>query len=413
MQRIDKDSYATLAFTLTWQSAEARHEERFLGRKANLWRDIFPADLAKRLVGLAPGETASVSCAPGEAIPGHDPRLVARLPAAAYTPPRIANRAPVPARAGRFYPRGLFTGGMHGLYGVFPQDARPARVLEADGETLLVDQNHPLAGRAFTLAAEVQACAPKRSDTGGRLAVWLEEICDYGPGMQARRDSGATDFSPPPGPWRIDDTPDAAFYAAPRMVGHIDAGASELLRGAYARRIAPGSRVLDLMSSLASHLPEEGPGGPGLTVTGLGMNAEEMAANPRLANHVTHDLNQDPVLPFADASFEAVTCSLSVEYLRDPGAVLAECGRVLAPGGRLLLGFSDRWFPGKASALWMDLHPFERMGWALDLMRKCGVFADFETESARNWWRPEDDPHIRRTWTGDPVFVVAGTRRQP
>nr|WP_282958862.1 class I SAM-dependent methyltransferase [Desulfolutivibrio sulfodismutans] len=165
------------------------------------------------------------------------------------------------------------------------------------------------------------------------------------------------------------------------------------------------------MSSVASHLPlETNFAPPGLHVTGLGLNAREMAANPRLAERVVHDVNADPTLPFPDAAFDAVFLSLSVEYLTRPREVMAQCARVLRPGGSLCVGFSDRWFPQKVTAVWPDLHPFERLGLVAELMRGAGSFADLATTSIRNWWRPSDDPHIRQTITSDPVYVATGKR---
>jgi SAM-dependent methyltransferase len=41
-------------------------------------------------------------------------------------------------------------------------------------------------------------------------------------------------------------------------------------------------------------------------------------------------------LPFASASLDAVTAASVLEYVLDPAAVLAECARVLRPGGVLL-----------------------------------------------------------------------------
>jgi len=43
------------------------------------------------------------------------------------------------------------------------------------------------------------------------------------------------------------------------------------------------------------------------------MNAAELAANPQLSVRTLHDLNDTPPLPYADAMFDAVLCSLSVE----------------------------------------------------------------------------------------------------
>jgi SAM-dependent methyltransferase len=77
---------------------------------------------------------------------------------------------------------------------------------------------------------------------------------------------------------------------------------------------------------------------------------------------LAHDLNPDPGLPFADASFDAAVCSVSVEYLTDPLAVFSEVWRALKPGEVFINSFSNRWFPPKAINLWIDLHEFERMG---------------------------------------------------
>ena len=70
-------------------------------------------------------------------------------------------------------------------------------------------------------------------------------------------------------------------------------------------------------------------------LTVLGLNAEELAANPQAAATVIHDLNADPRLPFADASFDAAVCCVSVDYLTRPVEVFAEVARVVRPGGPL------------------------------------------------------------------------------
>jgi hypothetical protein len=75
-----------------------------------------------------------------------------------------------------------------------------------------------------------------------------------------------------------------------------------------------------------------------------------------------------------------------------------------------VLSFSDRWFPAKVTRLWLELHEFERLGFALDLLLQAGRFTGLETLSVRNWWRPEDDPHIRQTWVSDPVYMAVGFR---
>jgi len=66
--------------------------------------------------------------------------------------------------------------------------------------------------------------------------------------------------------------------------------------------------------------------------------------------HRTHFVNADSEhLPFADASFDVVTCSNSFHHYPHQQATVSAMRRVLAPGGRLLLidGFRDNvigWF---------------------------------------------------------------------
>lgn len=70
------------------------------------------------------------------------------------------------------------------------------------------------------------------------------------------------------------------------------------------------------------------------------MNRRELDANPMAAERVVHDLNADPVLPFADGSFDDAVCCVSVDYLTRPIEVFAEVARVLRPGDRLVTTFS-------------------------------------------------------------------------
>jgi SAM-dependent methyltransferase len=147
---------------------------------------------------------------------------------------------------------------------------------------------------------------------------------------------------------RMDPSDDARFYSVARNVVHIEPGAIEALRRIYADQFPPNGTVLDLMSSWRSHLPD----GLG-KVVGLGMNAEEMTANPQLDEWVVHDLNRDPRLPFSDSSFDAVACAVSVQYLVRPVDVFSDVRRVLVPGGSVVVSFSNRCFPTKAVMAWL------------------------------------------------------------
>ena len=146
---------------------------------------------------------------------------------------------------------------------------------------------------------------------------------------------------------RADPGPDTAFYGPPRLVTHIDEGAIAAVGDLYAELSVEGE-VLDLMSSWVSHFRA-----PPRRLVGLGMNAAELAANPALAEHIVHDLNVDPALPFPDATFDDVTCCVSVDYLVRPMEVFGEVARVLRPGGRFVVTFSNRCFPTKAIRGWL------------------------------------------------------------
>jgi len=145
-----------------------------------------------------------------------------------------------------------------------------------------------------------------------------------------------------------DRTPDVLFYAQPRFVTHIDDAAIDAITDLYRRLLPPGGRILDLMSSWVSHLPAEATYG---AVTGHGLNAEELAANPRLTQRFVQDLNVDPILPFETASVDAALICVGVQYLQNPVAVLREVARVLMSGAPVVITFSNRCFPTKAVAI--------------------------------------------------------------
>jgi SAM-dependent methyltransferase len=151
---------------------------------------------------------------------------------------------------------------------------------------------------------------------------------------------------------RYDPTPDDRFYREPRFVEHIDAAAIADVERIYRERLPAGGEILDLMSSWVSHLPADV---AYARVAGLGMNAAELARNPRLDTWVVHDLNADPTLPFADDSFDAAAICVSVQYLTDPVAVFRDLARVVRPRGRAIVTFSNRCFPTKAVAIWQAL----------------------------------------------------------
>jgi SAM-dependent methyltransferase len=170
--------------------------------------------------------------------------------------------------------------------------------------------------------------------------------------MSHRMGHLATGELPPDWFSRLDESPDELFYASPRLVTHIDGAAIGAVTDLYREYFPPGGDVLDLMSSWVSHLPLDV---SYRRVVGVGMNAEELAANPRLDTWFVQNLNERPTLPFADGEFDGAAICVSVDYLTRPVEVLRECGRVMRAGGPIVIAFSNRCFPTKIVAAWRML----------------------------------------------------------
>ena len=390
---------AAVEFALRWQSAEATHSERLYYERVNFWRDFFPGTLGEQLAALPAGGAASQSCTAGELVPAYCP-ADARQVRPEQIRIRLRSGMTLAPRAGRFYPRGMVSG----LPDVFAGDLRPLRYLgEADGAAR-VDLNHPLARYPLAVEGRIVQSLGTTGERGGRSHDIGYDLTRNGPGMQVPHPEVPTDFASDDPFARLDERDDRLFYIQPRLVQHLDALARAQITEIHARFLRPGMRVLDLMSSWVSHLPEGVP----LEVTGLGLNAEELKQNPHLVECVLHDLNQNPELPFADAHFDAVLCTASVEYLVKPLEVVRAVRRVLKPGAAFVVTFSERWFPPKAIQIWSLLHPFERLGLVFDYLQRSRGFTGLGTESVRDWPRPADDQYAGQFAFADPVYAVWG-----
>ena len=150
---------------------------------------------------------------------------------------------------------------------------------------------------------------------------------------------------------KLDSSDDSQFYSFPRFVTHVDEGFIQQLTDLYRLRLKPNTRILDMMSSWVSHLPEEM---KFAHVEGHGLNAEELARNPRLDHYFVQNLNDNPKLPLADQDFDAVLNAVSVQYLQYPEALFTEIYRILKPGGVAIISFSNRMFYEKAIQAWRE-----------------------------------------------------------
>jgi len=166
---------------------------------------------------------------------------------------------------------------------------------------------------------------------------------------------------------------------------------------ALARRAGIGaqSRVLDVCAGL---------GGParflarryGCRVTGLDLNGERCAAGRRLTRLVGLDAfvrlvrGEAQALPFRGAAFTAAVSQEGLLHVPDKGAVLAECARVLLPGGRI--AFTDwiatpRLAQGELRRLaeWMAAVSLQSIAGYRGLLARAG-FAEIEAEDLSAEW---------------------------
>ncbi|MHB1444781.1 MAG: class I SAM-dependent methyltransferase [Acidimicrobiales bacterium] len=196
---------------------------------------------------------------------------------------------------------------------------------------------------------------------------------------------------------RSDPETDRAFYAVPRLVTHIDDRAIAAVGALYEELGVPDGDVLDLMSSWVSHLPRRP-----RSLCALGMNVQELAANPMATSTLQHDLNEHQQLPFPDASFDSVLCCVSVDYLIAPLQVFADALRVLRPGGVFVCTFSNRLFPTKAIRGWLYATDSERVRIVEEYFRRSGPWDGLMSRACL----PPDGP-------GDPLYAVWARRRGP
>jgi ubiquinone/menaquinone biosynthesis C-methylase UbiE len=128
------------------------------------------------------------------------------------------------------------------------------------------------------------------------------------------------------------------------------------------------------------------------------MNAEEMADNPQLGEHIVHSLNDNATLPYDDAQFDAVLCTVSVQYLTNPIAVFSDVNRVLKPGGSFIVSFSNRCFPTKAVAIWLNM---------TDMQHVALVASYFEAAQFINI-----NTALHTKGKHDPLFIISGQKTE-
>jgi len=205
---------------------------------------------------------------------------------------------------------------------------------------------------------------------------------------------------------KLDPSNDLLFYEYPRFVTHVDDGFIQQLTDLYRARLQPNMRIFDMMSSWVSHLPDDL---EFAHVEGHGLNAEELARNPRLDHYFVQNLNENPQFPLEDASFDAVLNTVSVQYIQYPEAIFTEIHRILKPGGIAIISFSNRMFYQKAIAAWRDGSEASRVALVKQYFRSVPGFTEPEAIARR----AQTPPMLQMLGLGggDPFYAVIAHRQ--
>jgi len=398
MTGIRNNSKASIEFCVEWKSKEAIHKDCFFAENVNFWRDCFSPDIFAKLQGRVTDEHVKLIDRSNSSIGQYEKQNILPIKKEKFNSSNLINREVIP-QVGRFYPQGI----IEGLPGVFQVNTNPCRCIKVNKSFLEIDLNHPLSIYPISVSAFIHDLKQEHVERGGHCEDWIEVATGNGPGMQARSPGVITDFSSKYAFVRKDNQPDNIFYSSPRLVYHLDSCARSIVRDIHENFLPDRGVILDLMASWDSHLPEIFSSSQ-LTV--LGMNLEELKANPFANDHIVLDINKNPVLPFQEKSFDSIICTSSVEYITRPVEIFNEIARVLKSGGVCVMTFSNRWFPPKVVSIWQQLYEFERLGLVVDYFLRTESFKEITTVSYRGRPRPQDDKYYGSFPYSDPVFGV-------
>jgi SAM-dependent methyltransferase len=207
---------------------------------------------------------------------------------------------------------------------------------------------------------------------------------------------------------RLDESDDRMFYAKDRFVDHLDTLALATVEQIIGDVITQTNPViLDLMAAWNSHIPD---GLHPSKVVGLGLNENELRQNKALSEHLIHDLNGDPRLPFPAETFDAVINTVSIDYMTRPMEVFSEVARILKTRGLLLVIFSNRMFPQKAVKIWKESSEEERVVLVEGFFQRSGVFGETTAIVSRDKPRPKEDKYAFLGIPSDPVYAVYARR---
>lgn len=387
-----KTKLSNIDFKLEWKSSTAKHTDIYHALNVDLTNDKLPSTFGKQISGLDIGESCSEKFQSKDLLgEGHSSNKVISFKPRLFDT-QFKNQHS-PALLYRYYPSAIAWEGLK----TTASDYSPFRLISIKDDKIVADCNHPLSKYYLNLSAtKVDESEQSISNRPKRDIAKL--VTSRGPGMQAPFEFGDPVF--------FNQYPFNQTDITNLQIPHIDAKAEEEIANLYSGLLPKHSKVLDLMSTSNSHLPMDYQAG---LLTGLGANEQELSKNSRLDTYQVQNLNNDTLLPFESNSFDDAICTLSIEYISKPLAVMKEITRVVNSGGKFIITFSNNAFSDQTITLWNQLHPFERMQLLLEYFKFSESFTDLNTYSKRGLPRPRDDKDFDKKRISDPIFAVWGT----
>jgi SAM-dependent methyltransferase len=119
------------------------------------------------------------------------------------------------------------------------------------------------------------------------------------------------------------------------------------------------------------------------TLTGIDIDAQAIERAKARHSRVTFLVGTPGTLPLPDASLDGILCYDVFEHVAKPDEVLAECRRVLRPGGWMLIG-TWGWGHPFAPHLWATMP----VPWAHLLVSERTLFRACRRVYHASWYRP-------------------------